>query len=268
VVAAVVRELGFHIGDDLNRSLDNLWFTLLFKRPAWYRRDARGLDAGVSAFRKAMTGCGSLSPRERAFVLRATLEMAARGHDRAGYGRGAWALRRARSLSRATRAPAVRAAWAWKEPNTHVLLEPLTRSLDGLRYIHTIRHGVEMAYSSNQGQLFNWGPLFGVEPPRDPAALARASLRYWVRANTRALEQGPRLLGDRFLVLRYESVCADPRSAIRQLAGFLDVRPDERTIERLGGLVNPRPRPARPAAGAPPFAPDDLAATERLGFEL
>ncbi len=33
VVAAILSTLGFHLGNDLNESMDNLWTTLLFKRP-------------------------------------------------------------------------------------------------------------------------------------------------------------------------------------------------------------------------------------------
>ena len=77
--------------------------------------------------------------------------------------------------------------WGWKEPNTHVFLEHLAEALPALRYVHVMRDGVEMAFSGNQAQLHNWHALYGVERPAHASEAPRASLRYWLRANERAL---------------------------------------------------------------------------------
>src|SRR5215211_1268324 len=269
VVAQIVRDLGFYLGDDTNTALDNLWFTLLFKRPRWYERSASGLQTGLSLFRKAMSGSGNPTPSETAFLLRATLDVGVRGHDHLGSGRGAWALHRARSLRRAPGPRPGSVGWGWKEPNTHVLLEHLASSFPDLKYVHTIRHGLEMAYSRNQFQLFNWGPVFGVEPPRNGAALPPRALSYWVRANERAIELGRELFEERFLLLRYESLCDDPSGTVSRLAGFLGLAPDDDLVSRLASQVAAPPPPRRPhdlaSAG---FAPEDLAMTERLGFPI
>src|SRR5947207_2715003 len=42
VVAALLREAGVYLGADLNDSLDNLWFRLLFRRAQWYRDQVAG----------------------------------------------------------------------------------------------------------------------------------------------------------------------------------------------------------------------------------
>ena len=64
LIAAILQELGFYLGRDLNEPLDNLWFTLLFKRQAaldWsYTEFARVLEI----FKKAMCGGGELLPEE------------------------------------------------------------------------------------------------------------------------------------------------------------------------------------------------------------
>ena len=74
VVAEVLGKVNYYMGSHLNRALDNLWFTLLFKRPQWLRRASReGGDEvlrGLRIFEKAMTeGLRSdLSDAERGFI--------------------------------------------------------------------------------------------------------------------------------------------------------------------------------------------------------
>jgi len=53
--------------------------------------------------------------------------------------------------------------WGWKEPNTHIYLEFLSKYFSDLKYIFVIRHGLDMAFSKNQAQLYNWGNLLGVK---------------------------------------------------------------------------------------------------------
>jgi len=50
-----------------------------------------------------------------------------------------------------------------------------------------------MAYSRNQAQLFNWGPLFVVKVPAAPQLIPRAALSYWVKANQKAIAIGKEL---------------------------------------------------------------------------
>ena len=65
LIAQVLLELGYYLGGDLNESLDNLWFTLLFKRrevldltEAAVRRGARGLRVAHDGGRSARTAAG------------------------------------------------------------------------------------------------------------------------------------------------------------------------------------------------------------------
>jgi hypothetical protein len=44
----MVLDLGFYRGTDLNRAHDNLWFTLLFKRPEWYAKERGVTRAGYT----------------------------------------------------------------------------------------------------------------------------------------------------------------------------------------------------------------------------
>ena len=91
-----------------------------------------------------------------------------------------------------------------------------------MKYIHVIRNGLDMAYSTNQAQLHNWGDLFG----RDHVAhggtqRAQKSLEFWIRANVQAIERGRNLLGERFLLVNYDDLCLNPGPHIQRICGFL-----------------------------------------------
>lgn len=75
LIARILMESGFFMGSDLNRERDNLWFTLLFKRPRWFAevatKDPGQIRTAMRIMEKAMVGGGGLDSFERAFVWRA-----------------------------------------------------------------------------------------------------------------------------------------------------------------------------------------------------
>jgi len=109
--------------------------------------------------------------------------------------------------------------WGWKVPGNFLILEYLAEYFDNLKYVHTIRHGLDMAYSANQNQLHNWGPFFGVDVKGLP--LPKASLKYWIRANQKAIAVENNLLKERFLLLNFDTLCLHPTQEIQSLANFL-----------------------------------------------
>jgi hypothetical protein len=173
VVAAILKEAGIRIGDDLNHALDNLWFTLLFKHRDIL--DAPDVCFGdlVSIFVAAMTGGRSATATQLALVDELARD------DRLQH-ESSWLQARSGSLRRAMAEPPKSSPWAWKEPNTHMVLDRLAARIPGLKYIHVARNGLDMAYSTNQNQLQLWGPAaLGAESPIDP----RNSLRFWCWAH-------------------------------------------------------------------------------------
>jgi hypothetical protein len=236
-VATIVQALGVHLGNDLNGPLDNLGFTLLFKRP---RRFAHGAglvpadddlaEACLDAFVAAMTHRRP-TPWRLAHVARAVLDVGARPgggdvfepHDRHSVrSRAGSALRRARRLvaNMADKAPEP-ARWGWKEPNSFVFLPVLQRHLPRLRYVHVVRNGLDMAYSANDTQLRNWGQRFGVGPPTPTGSAEADRLRYWARANAAVADH----LDDHGngLIVRYEDVVGEPDAAVRRLAAAVEL---------------------------------------------
>lgn len=106
--------------------------------------------------------------------------------------------------------------WGWKHPHSYLLLPFLAEHCPELLFVHVIRDGRDIALSNNQNQVGHYGDI-----ALGPAELSPArSLRYWAWANTRSADEGSRLLGERYLLLRLEDLCADPESEVPRLLRF------------------------------------------------
>jgi hypothetical protein len=106
--------------------------------------------------------------------------------------------------------------WGWKHPHSYLLLPFLAEHCPELLFVHVIRDGRDIALSGNQNQVGHYGDI--ALGPAEPSP-AR-SLRYWAWANTRSADEGSRLLGERYLLLRLEDLCADPESEVPRLLRF------------------------------------------------
>ena len=273
VVAELISHLGFYIGDDLNRARDNLWFLLLFKRPRWYRQarhDSRKIFTGLSLLSKVMSGRSRLRLSELHFLFRAALEISIHGHNYKGDGRGSWPWVRARNMvfgrTKRTLQPD---RWGWKEPNSHVYLDHLAAYYSNIKYIHTIRHGLDMAFSENQQQLYNWGPVFGISMPVSQTDEPAASLNYWIKSNKRVMEIGQKLGHQQFLVVNFDRLCLSPGSEIKKIVSFLDIdvsAEDFAALKRIPQLPKSLGRYRAHDLGR--FDAADLQALENLGFSI
>ncbi|MGH2979421.1 MAG: sulfotransferase [Solirubrobacterales bacterium] len=108
-------------------------------------------------------------------------------------------------------------AWGWKHPHSYLMLPFLHQRHPGLRFLHMVRDGRDMAFSENQYQAERYGPTAlgarwaGPEPVRSAA--------YWAWGNTLAADDGQEL-GEKYLCVRFEDLCADPVPTVRRLLGF------------------------------------------------
>src|SRR3954452_19316613 len=98
----------------------------------------------------------------------------------------------ARAFERARRRYTIRAAraggpWGWKHTQSYLFLPFLARRLPGMRFVHVVRDGRDMALSDNRNQLRLYGEQALGRPPADSPLDAAA---YWAWANMRANEHG------------------------------------------------------------------------------
>jgi Sulfotransferase family len=156
--------------------------------------------------------------------------------------------------------------WGWKHPHSYLLLPFLAQHCPGLRFVHVIRDGRDVALSDNQNQANHYGDIALGQAAPSPAR----SLRFWAWANTRCADDGIRLLGERYLLVRMEDLFAGPESEVPRLlrfAGYTGPELDS-VIERL--MTRPPPTIGRwrtsalaDAAGRDSTAGDAL---KRFGY--
>ncbi|MEX2457748.1 MAG: glycosyltransferase [Actinomycetota bacterium] len=268
-VAEILRATGVDTGPDLNRSGDNLWFTLLFSRPRWLRGMLHGdrapVGPGLDLFVRAMEGRLDPGPADLLHLGRATADVFRHGHNDRGDGRGTWALDRARSLLREGRRPRTAPrGWGWKEPATYLLLEALVRDLVDLRYVHVLRHGLDAALGPNTQHVETFAPLFGISADPSP----RSALRYWLAANEHT-ERAAAELGERALVLRFEDLCSRPREEVDRLLAFLRIDAEAPERERLSRIPVAPPSIGRHRdTDLSVFDPRDVERVRALGFAV
>jgi len=113
------------------------------------------------------------------------------------------------------------ARWGWKAPRT-ILIFPFVHELfPGMRAIHLVRDGRDMAYSKNQQQMRRHAPQLLDRPENEQPEHLR-SIAFWARVNLAAARYGETRLGGNYLRMRYEDVCRDPSMVAVQLLDFID----------------------------------------------
>ena len=123
-----------------------------------------------------------------------------------------------------------------KEPNTHIYSSHFLQEHPGLIYIYVVRHGLDMAYSTNRQQARNWGAFFGIDPRVAQQSPIEAQLMLWIKANERinAIRQ---VYGERVFLLRFEELVQRPGELIATLLAACGLHFEEGRIGELAALV-------------------------------
>jgi hypothetical protein len=228
LIATIAARLGFYLGADLNTAEDNQAFSLLFKRQElWPPQDHQhDIAQAWAAFDNTMTRRRSWTGAEQAYLH--TLAQSPR--PRLPVDWLAWRVKVMIDQAPADAPP----LWGWKEPNTHIVLPQLLELVPGLKYIHVMRNGLDMAYSDNQEQLLYWGKLMLGEEQLEinPAN----SFRYWCAAHRRLLEMIDQR-GKQLYLLNFDQFCLQPQTEIDLLLDFLDINPPAQLREDLLSLI-------------------------------
>jgi hypothetical protein len=260
LIAAILQHLEFDMGSDLNKTNDNLAFTLLFKRPELWpiQEHALEIHQALALFFKAGFYRKSLNTRDVELVNEiAQANSLQHPSD--------WLQKRQQDLKEPGKNCQQPAQWGWKEPNTHIFLPALEESVQQVKYIHVMRNGLDMANSTNQSQVKLWGELLTGEKTTDPGP--DNSFRYWCAVHRRVLEAS-RDMGDRFLLLNFDDFCLRPKNGVESLLNFLGMTAPGTMFSELIQMVNPPPTIGRyktkPIISA---SASDIELLNQLGFE-
>jgi hypothetical protein len=125
--------------------------------------------------------------------------------------------------------------WGWKEPRSIYLVPFFDAAMPSLRFLHFLRDGRDMAFSENQNQLVKHGDALLGDDLRKEKTPVR-SIAVWSRVNAAAADYGETRLGERYLRVRFEDLCAQPAETVRGIYDFFGLDGD---AEAAAAAVNP-----------------------------
>lgn len=256
VIADLFMELGYHLGLDINHSLDNLWFTLLFKyREALYLNDLEFFRC-YEIFRNAMLSVegGSIDSELRQKLL---------SSERDDQHNESWLIKRLASISSIDTITASK--WGWKEPNTHIFIDRIFSIDKSINYIHVMRNGLDMAYSQNQNQLRLWGStILGEAYENSP----RGSLRFWCQVHKR-IQKTNSLMGQKFLLINFDELCKFPHEELQKILNHFKIRTPNYLLEKLTKRIKQPASIGRHRLNTiNDFDKDDIEFVEYMGFHI
>ncbi|MFT5629401.1 MAG: hypothetical protein ACI82I_001393 [Gammaproteobacteria bacterium] len=259
IAAQILQKLDFYIGPTLNLPLDNLLFTLLFKRHDWIKEfpsDAE-ICGMIDLFSSAMRdGVGQAFEHFSSDKIENMFSNVV--------GNGINSARFKDILASPAPDMDLYSGMAWKEPNTHVFLPQFMQRFPQMKYIHVIRNGLDMALSGNRQQLTNWGRHYGIEAGDAPDT--RSQLNFWLAANLRAIKLGQEMKSGHFYLLNFDDLCLNFETEVRLLEDFLVRKLSEVDIDNfvqsIGSSSIGRFRNAPPNT----FSSSERKAVQALGF--
>ncbi len=122
--------------------------------------------------------------------------------------------------------------WGWKNPRSIYLLPLFDHMIPGLRFVHVVRHPLDMVTSRNQNQLNKHGQAV-IGDGFDTLTHPLASVKLWKRVNEAAADYG-RTMAERYVVVRYEELCEKPHQESARIARRFDLPdPPDHWVEHI-----------------------------------
>lgn len=119
--------------------------------------------------------------------------------------------------------------YGWKEPRSIYLLPFFHSQFPGLKFLHVVRDGRDMAFSTNQNQLRKHGHTL-LSPAEANWSQPLQSIALWSRVNLLAADYGETHLPGQYLRIRFEDLCAEPVGIIHQIFDFWNLQGDPEQI--------------------------------------
>lgn len=256
LIAQTLIDLGYHLGNELNESIDNLWFMLLFKRKEILDLSDLEFEQTLNILIAALSNKGALS-LEQIDLVNKISDLDRNFYSKEGF------RKLANSIINNANTKAIK-KWGWKEPNSHIVIQRLRKSLPNMKYVHVIRNGLDMAFSDNQNQLILWGSQFiNGEHEISP----KNSLKFWCIVHKKLLKFSQSMQRD-FYLLNFDEFCHNPAIGLVKLGQFLQIEISSKETEKLIKLVRPPISRGRyKSHDLSIFDPNDIAYVKQLGFE-
>ncbi|MEP2023595.1 MAG: sulfotransferase [Reichenbachiella sp.] len=260
-VAELFIRLGIYMGDDLNEPNDNLLFTRLFKNPLWHQKTSiEEKNKRLELFSNYMKS-GHLNLNEYIELCKASNSNAAIDTSIIYY------LKKTSALWDSKKALRI---WGWKEPNTQIYTEEILDFFPKLKYIHVIRHGLDMAFSNNRQQLNNWGWKYDIhlDGTENKSQLAQKQLEYWVQSTKDVLKKSEKFKS-RVLILNHSNFCNNPKSEIDAILRFTEIECSEELLNELYKIPkNAGTNNRYKNKDLSIFSSEQLAFVNEMGFEI
>lgn len=221
-----MMDIGYYFGKELNESNDNLWFMLLFKRLNIFELSEEELIKTLNILITALSKKGMLSEEQKSTVNEIS-KIERNFYNKKGF------IKLAGSLTQNCNKHDVQ-KWGWKEPNSHVVIEQIRKSIPEMKYIHVIRNGLDMAFSENQNQLRLWGSLFLDDSEINP----KNSLKFWCLVHKKLLDYS-QSMGENFLLLNFDDFCGNPIQGLQKLENFINIKFKPKQKQHILGLIKP-----------------------------
>jgi hypothetical protein len=110
-------------------------------------------------------------------------------------------------------------SWGVKNSRSILMLPFWHERFPAMRFLHVVRNGLDMAYSQQQNQIRRHGEaVLGAQMDRPGPEQA---MLWWAQVNGAAADYGESKLGDGYLRIRLEDLCAAPKRTVRALFAFV-----------------------------------------------
>lgn len=114
------------------------------------------------------------------------------------------------------------AVWGWKGPRSLFFLPLFHYFFPDFKFLHIIRDGRDMAYSTNQNQLNLYGDL-SLSHTETAGSQPQRSIALWQKANMSAAEYANTHMPEQYHRVRYEDLVFNTSKTIGKLAEFLSI---------------------------------------------
>lgn len=226
VVANILQKAGIFMGRYVNSYYDNLLF-YIFGSPSRFHWSYDQIEPCISLF-AALSNGHRLSLRQWLFLLCQLSDM----QHRKDYFKTIYRAVVHGPMHKST------SVWGWKSGANQFQIPKLEKYFPQCFYIHTIRNGLDMAFSENTRQLHKWAHLLEWHRDNLEASIPQRQLALWVSSNKWVNDYCNTHLPGRHFILRFEDLCQYPDKVISDLFTAIGIQ-SSFPLSKLADLVEP-----------------------------